>query len=156
MTNKIKEYYAETRAGSKDGVLTCTPRLLAALIRFSEAVARAHLSDIVTADHADIAIALIDYYRGKEASIERGGIDRLQSTMVSPQRYNVSKVLQVIGELQHEVEDYKRSGVPLVEIKARCEVEGITSDSVDATMNHLQQMGEIYPCAGGFKPKFHF
>jgi len=41
--NRLKEYYADVRGISREEVVSCTPRLLGSLIRFSEACARAHL-----------------------------------------------------------------------------------------------------------------
>ncbi len=142
--DRIREYYVDIRSGSRGDVVTCTARQLEGLIRFSEASARAHLSDTVRLEHVEVAIGLIGYYLEKEASLEMGGIDRITSSMVPSQRAKVFTIQRVIRELQMEVDDYGRNGVPVEEIIRQSEMENITKDVVLVTLDKLNQLGDIY------------
>ena len=141
---KIKDYYVEVRSRSRDEVVTCTARQLEALVRFSEACAKAHLSDEVNITHVDIAIELIRYYLEKEASLDKGGIDRIIGPVTHSQRVSISNILNFIQELESETEDYNKNGVPEEEIILRCEKEGIERSRVQVMIDKMNQIGSIY------------
>lgn len=141
---KITDYYVRIRGTSREGVVACTARQLEALVRFSEACAKAHLSDEVKTEYVDIAIDLVRHYLETEASIEMGGIDRITSNMTQSQRSSVSTILRMIGELERDVDEYAKGGVPEVEIINRCQHENISKDIVTVTLYRLTQLGDIY------------
>ena len=142
--HKIKEYYVEVRSRSREEVVTCTARQLEALVRFSEACARAHLSDEVTTAYVDVAIGLVRYYLEKEASLDKGGIDRIIGPVTHSQKVSISNILKFIQDLEDETEDYSKNGVPEEEIILRCEKEGIERSRVQVMIDKMNQIGSIY------------
>jgi len=70
---RIKEYYLRMRSASKEGgeatAVSITPRQLESLVRLSEARAKVHLRDYVTAEDAEAVISLM------RKSLEQVGID---------------------------------------------------------------------------------
>ena len=141
---KIMDYYVDIRSTSREGVVACTARQLEAIIRFSEACAKAHLSEEVGVEFVDVAIDLVRYYLETEASIEMGGIDRISSHMTHSQRSSVATILQVINDLEGEYEEYAKGGVPEAEIINRCELENISKDIVTVTLYKLTESGDVY------------
>ena len=142
--NKIKEYYVDVRSRSREEVVSCTARQLEALVRFSEACARVHLSEEVTTTHVDVAIGLVRYYLEKEASLDSGGIDRIISPVTHSQKASMSVIVRIIRELEEEMDDYRKTGVPEQEIITVCQQENITRDRVLVMLAKMNQMGEIY------------
>ena len=64
--------------------------------------------------------------------------------MVHSQRASVFTIQRVIRDLQAEVEDYGKTGVPVEEIIRQSEIENITKDVVLITLSKLNQLGDIY------------
>ncbi|MBW2632211.1 MAG: minichromosome maintenance protein MCM [Deltaproteobacteria bacterium] len=101
----IVDYYASTRqinGGKENAPVPITARAAEAAIRLSEACARMHLSETVTADHARHVISLIDCCLKRliwDSKSQNYDIDR----MVSPVPTAGRNALGIIKETIHEL-----------------------------------------------------
>lgn len=92
----IMNDYLKIRGMSDDGSIPITARQLEAYVRLSEASAKVHLRNVVTAEDAERAISLITYYLGKIASSGSGyDIDMAGGTTSNKDR----KAGDIVGEI---------------------------------------------------------
>lgn len=138
----IERKYLEIRktgeaAGSS---VPITPRQLEAIIRLSEAGARLRLSEAVTADDADRAVRITEYWMGKVAGEEgRFDIDIIQTGISQSQREQIISIRDIISELAgpEGVADYE-------DIVRIAQERGIPPAKVDSWLKRWAQEGEIY------------
>src|SRR6058998_1550595 len=138
----IERKYLEIRktgeaAGSS---VPITPRQLEAIIRLSEAGARLRLSESVTADDAERAVRIVEYWMGKVAGEEgRFDIDIIQTGISQSQREQIISIRDIISELAgpEGVADYE-------DIVRLAQERGIPPAKVDAWLKRWAQEGEIY------------
>src|SRR5438309_2004074 len=138
----IERKYLEIRktgeaAGSS---VPITPRQLEAIIRLSEAGARLRLSESVTADDAERAVRITEYWMGKVAGEEgRFDIDIIQTGISQSQREQIISIRDIINELAGPdgVADYE-------DIVRIAQERGIPPAKVDSWLKRWAQEGEIY------------
>ena len=138
----IERKYLEIRktgeaAGSS---VPITPRQLEAIIRLSEAGARLRLSESVTADDAERAVRITEYWMGKVAGEEgRFDIDIIQTGISQSQREQIISIRDIINELAGPdgVADYD-------DIVRLAQERGIPPAKVDSWLKRWAQEGEIY------------
>lgn len=150
---KIKKFYVDLRnmPVSADQVtkpLPISARQLEALIRLSEASARARLSEEVTADDAGSAIDLLKYYLmqvGYDYETNTFDIDRIATGVSSSQRGKILLVRDTIAKLETRLGKL----IPLEELKK--ELEGKLDDkTVDEMLEKLTISGDIFHPKKGF------
>jgi replicative DNA helicase Mcm len=146
----LEEFYVRIRSlgeGERSSV-PITARQLEALVRLSEASARARLSPIVTAADAARSIGIVEYFLNKVAS-EGGRLDiDIIATGIS--RSQVEQI-QTIRKLVKDLAD-PSSGVTESELLQRAGAEGISEEKTRALIKRLIDAGDIYqPRAGSYK-----
>lgn len=150
---KIKKFYVDLRnmPVSADQVtrpLPISARQLEALIRLSEASARAKLSEEVTADDAESAIDILKYYLmqvGYDYETNTFDIDRIATGVSSSQRGKILLVRDTITKLETRLGKL----IPLEELKK--ELEGKLDDkTVDEMLEKLTISGDIFHPKKGF------
>src|SRR5438876_549364 len=136
-----KKYLDIRRTGETAGSsVPITPRQLEAIIRLSEAGARLRLSEAVTADDAERAVHIVEYWMGKVAGEEgRFDIDIIQTGISQSQREQIISIRDIISELAgpEGVADYE-------DIVRLAQERGIPPAKVDAWLKRWAQEGEIY------------
>jgi replicative DNA helicase Mcm len=136
-----KKYLDIRRTGEAAGSsVPITPRQLEAIIRLSEAGARLRLSEAVTADDAERAVRIVEYWMGKVAGEEgRFDIDIIQTGISQSQREQIISIRDIISELAgpEGVADYE-------DIVRLAQERGIPPAKVDAWLKRWAQEGEIY------------
>lgn len=138
----IEKKYLEIRktgeaAGSS---VPITPRQLEAIIRLAEAGARLRLGEAVTAEDAERAVRIVEYWMGKVAGEEgRFDIDIIQTGISQSQREQIISIRDIISELAgpEGVADYE-------DIVRIAQERGIPPAKVDAWLKRWAQEGEIY------------
>jgi replicative DNA helicase Mcm len=146
----LEEYYVSIRklGEGEEASVPITARQLEALIRLSEASARARLSHIVNKDDADRSIKIVEYYLGKVAS--EGGrrdIDIIATGTSRSQREQIYVLRSLVQQLSDE-----RRGVSAEELIQKAGAENIPEDRVRALLKRLSDAGEVYsPQPGYFK-----
>jgi replicative DNA helicase Mcm len=136
-----KKYLDIRRTGEAAGSsVPITPRQLEAIIRLSEAGARLRLSEAVTADDAERAVRIVEYWMGKVAGEEgRFDIDIIQTGISQSQREQIISIRDIISELAgpEGVADYE-------DIVRIAQERGIPPAKVDSWLKRWAQEGEIY------------
>ncbi|MDY6773962.1 MAG: minichromosome maintenance protein MCM, partial [Candidatus Nanohaloarchaea archaeon] len=149
---RLKEFYVRIRGQGSDQEgersVPMTARQLEALIRLSEASARVRLSDTVEEEDAQRAIDLLTHSLkqiGTDPETGEFDIDRVETGMASSERDKVMTIRRIISSMQEEDEP-----VPVEDVLAEAEEQGIGEDEAQEALNRLEQQGEVYrPQQGG-------
>ncbi|MGB2825190.1 MAG: minichromosome maintenance protein MCM, partial [Thermoplasmata archaeon] len=144
----LESYYVNIRklGEGEESSVPITARQLEALIRLSEASARARLNPIVTAEDAERAIKIVEYYLNKVAS--EGGrrdIDIIATGTSKSQREQIYVLRSLVQQLADE-----RRGVSLEELIQKAASENISEERVRALVKRLSDAGEVYSPQPGY------
>jgi replicative DNA helicase Mcm len=150
---EIKEYYVKMRAsGEGDEGFKAIPisaRQLEALIRLSEASARARLSDKVSKADARRAIDLVHYCLsqiGVDPETGKIDIDRLTTGITASQRSTIS----IIKEIIHELEQQIGKQIPVDDIVMKAKEKGLDQEKVEDVLDKLKKSGDIFSPQANF------
>jgi replicative DNA helicase Mcm len=139
----VKDFYIKLRSSAGEDTIPITTRQLMSIIRIAEASAKIRLSPVVTEDDVNLAKELL-LYSLKEVGINpetnRLDIDIIMSGISSTQRQKLSKVLDIIKDLQKDFPD----GVPLNEILNESKKYNLEEEKVKETIEKLLKEGYIY------------
>jgi len=139
----VKDFYIKLRSNSGEDTIPITTRQLMSIIRIAEASAKIRLSPVVTEDDVNLAKELL-LYSLKEVGINpennRLDIDIIMSGISSTQRQKLSKVLDIIKDLQKDFPD----GIPLNEILNESKKYNLEEEKVKETIDKLLKEGYIY------------
>ncbi|MDP8011687.1 MAG: minichromosome maintenance protein MCM [Thermoplasmata archaeon] len=148
--NELKSYYLKMRSlYTQTKTIPITARQLEALIRLTQASARARLSNYAGIDDARRAIRIIQHFIEDVATNAEGviDIDRVASTIPTGERTKYELVLDIIRELQ-EVKGFAGED----EIIREAEQRGFTSLDIQKILKDLQRDNFIYmPSNGRFR-----
>ncbi len=148
--DRIKDYYVGMRAKSKE-TIPFTPRQLEAFIRLAEASARMRLSEVVTAEDADRAIKIVEYYLtkvGMDRETETIDIDIITTGISRSQKDKIKTIVDIIREICSEID----APAPFEEIVSRAEQEGIDKATVESLIVKMRREGIIFePKHGKYK-----
>jgi replicative DNA helicase Mcm len=144
----LEGYYVGIRKMGEDqgASVPITARQLEALIRMSEASARARLSHIVSSEDAQRAIKIVQYYLGKVAS--EGGkldIDLIATGTSRSQREQI----YVLRNLIQQMSDPRR-GVNQDDLMQKAASENIPVEKARSLLKRLSESGEIYSPQPGY------
>ena len=144
----LENYYVRIRSqGEGEGSsVPITARQLEALVRLSEASARARLSSMVTEDDAKRAIDIVEYFLQRVAS--EGGrldIDIIATGWSRSQQEHIHVLKKLVRDLADPI-----TGVPENELIQRAESEGISAEKAKALIKKLSDQGEIYQPRAGY------
>ena len=140
--DRIKNYYVEMRIKSKD-TISFTPRQLEAFVRIAEASARMRLSNVVTAEDAERAIKIVEYYLtkvGMERETETFNIDLITTGIGKTQKDKMKIITEIIREICKET----GKSAPIDEIIIRAEEENIDKETVDKLIGKMRREGIIF------------
>ena len=142
--NRVREFYLTLRKLAKNQpTIPITARQLQSLIRLAEASARVRLSKKVTEEDVEIAKDLLMKSLrevGINPETQTIDIDIIVSGVSSTQRERISKVYDIIKDLQKDFPN----GVPYEEILNLAIEQGIDEKKVKETIERLLKEGEIY------------
>jgi len=150
---EIKKFYVELRNAptTSDQVIRPVPitaRQLDALIRLSEANARARLSKKVTEEDAKKAVELLKYYLmhvGFDYETKQIDIDRIATGVPASKRSKIVVVRETVTRLESRIGQL----IPIEELKKELE-DKLDSDSVDEAVDELNRVGDIFIPRKGF------
>ncbi len=144
---EIKEYYVKMRTmGSNEGGVQSIPisaRQLEALIRLSEACARARLSDKVSKADAKRAIELVHFCLtqiGVDPETGKLDIDRITTGISASQRSHISEIKVIINELEGLI----GKQIPVDDIIARAKDKGIDQEKTEEVLDKLKRAGDVF------------
>lgn len=150
---EIKEFYLRMRksGGGEGGIKTIpiSARQLEALVRLSEASARARLDNRVTRKDAKKAIELIDYCLmevGFDRETGKIDIDRISTGIAATQRSHILVLKDIISELE-----VKFGKMMLIEdVVAEAKNRGLDEDKAEEALERLKRSGDVYEPRRGF------
>jgi replicative DNA helicase Mcm len=146
----IRDSYLEIRKrGEGQGSsVPITARQLEAFVRLSEASARARLSRIVSAEDAQRAVRVVDYYLNKIAGQEGVlDIDIIATGTSKSYREQISVLRQLIKTLSKG-----EKGVSVEMLVQEAEAENIPEEKTRVLLKRLHEVGEVYcPYAGYYR-----
>ncbi|MBI2654689.1 minichromosome maintenance protein MCM [Candidatus Woesearchaeota archaeon] len=149
---EIKDFYLRMRKGGGEGgirTIPISPRQLEALVRLSEASARARLDDRVTRKDAKKAIELLDYCLmqvGFDKETGKIDIDRIATGIAATQRSHIMILKDIIGELETKL----GKSIPIDDIVAEAKNRGLDEDKVEEALERLKRSGDIFEPRRGF------
>ncbi|HLC65047.1 MAG TPA: LAGLIDADG family homing endonuclease [Candidatus Nanoarchaeia archaeon] len=153
---EIKAYYLKMRAtGSEEGALPVIPisaRQLEALVRLSEASARARLSVKVLRQDAQCAVDLLHYSLnqvGLDPETGKIDIDRIATGVSASQRNNIFIIKDIISELEGKI----GKTIPIDDVIQEARIKGISGEKVDEVIEKLKRSGDIFEPRKGFLQK---
>ncbi|MGC9132889.1 MAG: minichromosome maintenance protein MCM [Nanopusillaceae archaeon] len=141
--NIVKEFYMQLRSKANEETIPITTRQLMSIIRLAEASAKIRLSPIITEDDVNLAKELLLYSLrevGINPETQKLDIDIIMTGISTTQRQKLSKILDIIKDLQKDFQD----GVPLNEIINESKKYNIEEDKVKEIIEKLLKEGYIY------------
>jgi len=144
----LKKFYIDMRSFSKDqtDAIAITARQQEALVRLAEASAKIRLGKRVEPADAERAIKLMKYSMEQLAFDRKTGkfdIDRTEGTS-SSKRNNIRIINDIIDKLERTL----GKQIPIEEILAEAEENGMSASDTDEIINNLKREGRL------FEPKY--
>jgi replicative DNA helicase Mcm len=138
----IEDYYVKVRKQGEepDAPVPITARQLEALVRLSEAAARARLSNVVRPEDAERATRIVEGFLNRVTTSEgKMDIDAIATGVTHTQRERV----ELLQDLMHQLQDAGGGTFDLAQLKAEAERRGIGAARVDALFSMLRNQGEL-------------
>jgi replicative DNA helicase Mcm len=138
----IEDFYVRVRKQGEepDAPVPITARQLEALVRLSEAAARARLSNIVSVEDAERATRIVAGFLARVTTTEgRPDIDAIATGVTHNQRERVERLQDLMRELQES----SGGTFDLSQLKSEAERRGIPANRVDALFTMLRNQGEL-------------
>src|SRR3989344_2780824 len=144
---EIKDFYLKMRkGGSGESGIKAVPisaRQLEALVRLSEASAKARLDERDTRKDAKKAVELLDYCLmqvGFDKETGKIDIDRIATGIGASQRSHILVDKDIITELESRLGKI----IPIEEVIAEAKNRGLDEGKVDEALERLKRSGDIY------------
>ena len=141
-SQKIQEFYVNMRKKGDEGSVPITARQLEALIRISEAAARAQLKEKVDISDAEKAIDLLTYCLkqvGMDPETGDFDIDIIESGVSNSQRNRLQTIKQLIDTLAGDDDSAE-----IEEVIEQAQEEGLEEDKVEEIIEKLKREGELF------------
>jgi replicative DNA helicase Mcm len=149
----IKEFYVSMRNSTQgEGGMQSIPvsaRQLEALIRLTEASAKARLAKKAVKKDAKRAIDLLQYCLnqiGVDPETGKIDIDKITTGVTTSQRSKIIGIREIIKELEEKV----GKTIPVDEIIDAAAQKGIDADRVEEALTKLKLSGDIFEPKRGF------
>ncbi len=154
---EIKDYYLKMRSSgySEDSRYVSVPisaRQLEALVRLSEAAAKARLADKVTKKDAKRAIDIVNYCLnqiGIDPETGKMDIDRISVGISTSQRNRIHVVKDAITELEKKIGKV----IPIEDVVKSSIEMGLDASEVEDIIENLRRSGDIFEPKRGFLQK---
>jgi replicative DNA helicase Mcm len=138
----LEDFYVRVRKQGEepDAPVPITARQLEALVRLSEAAARARLSPIVSVEDAQRATRIVEGFLARVTTTDgKMDIDAIATGVTHNQRERVEKLQDLMRELQESGGGTFDLGL----LHTEAEKRGIAPNRVDALFSMLRNQGEI-------------
>jgi len=150
---EIKEFYLKMRksGGNEGGIkaIPISPRQLEALVRLSEASAKARLDDRVTRKDSKKAIELLDYCLmqvGFDKETGKIDIDRIATGITASSRSHIFVLKEILSELEAKL----GKAIPIDDVVIEAKNRGLDEDKVEEALERLKRSGDIFEPRRGF------
>jgi replicative DNA helicase Mcm len=138
----LEDYYVRVRKqGEAPGSpVPITARQLEALVRLSEAAARARLSPIVSVEDAERATKLVESFLERVSTAEgKIDIDLVATGVGHGQRERV----EILHDIMRELQDQKGGTFTLEDLRTEAEHRGVPAARTEALFHSLRGQGEV-------------
>ena len=153
---EIKEFYLKMRkSGGGEGGIKSIPisaRQLEALVRLSEASAKARLDSRVTRIDAKKSIELLDYCLmqvGFDRETGKIDIDRITTGITASSRSHILVLKDIITELETKL----GKTIPMEDVITEAKNHGLDEDKVEEALERLKRSGDLFEPRRGFISK---
>lgn len=154
---EIKAYYIKMRTSGGEGedaikAIPISARQLEALVRISEASAKARLSPTVTKRDAKIAIDLVHHCLsaiGLDPNTGKFDIDRITTGVTATQRSAIAVIKEIITDLEQAFGKV----IALDDIVREAGIKGVNEDQTVETIEKLKRAGDLFSPKHGFISK---
>lgn len=152
---EIKSYYMKMRGSnvkSENKAVPISARQLEALIRLTEASAKARLSEKATKRDAQRAINLLHHCLSKIAQDEKTGqfdIDQITTGITTRQRSKFIIIRELIKQLEPTDANASKE-ISINDLKEEAEKQGIPSTDLEEIIEKLRRSGDIYEPRSGY------
>lgn len=158
--DEIESYYVELRSTAitfeeAARTIPISPRQLEAIVRLAEASAKVRLSDKVTRKDARRAIELLNYSLGQIARDRETGkidIDVISTGISSTERDKIIRVKEIVTLLETKFQSTGKN-IPVEEIMAVAEEQGIRRPETEEIIQKLKRSGDLFEPRHGFIQK---
>ncbi len=145
--DKLEDFYLQLRDKGSDDSIPVTARQLESLVRLSEASARAHLREQVTAEDAERAISVTNHFLQQVASTESGELDiDMVSSSVS---HSERTLMTQIRDILRNKKEVHEGSVPEEELLEEAESRGYSREEVRQELDRMRSNGQIYTPSQG-------
>ncbi|MGI0131941.1 MAG: minichromosome maintenance protein MCM [Thermoplasmata archaeon] len=137
----LEDFYVRVRKQGEEpnAPVPITARQLEALVRLSEAAARARLSPIVNIQDAERATHLVEGFLRRVSSTEgKLDIDIVATGVSHSQRERLDVVMEIMRALQEE-----KGTFTIDDVKAQAERQGIAPNRTEALFHAMRNQGEV-------------
>jgi replicative DNA helicase Mcm len=155
--DRLKDYYTGMRRlavrqseSEAPRPIPVTPRQLEALIRLTEASARSRLSALATREDAERAVAVVDHFLRRVATVEGGqlDIDTIYTGVSSGHRDRLVRVRRLLMALQSA----NPQGFSLTQVGQAAREHDLSEAEVERLVGELERLNEVYsPRPGVYK-----
>lgn len=138
----LEDFYVEVRRQGEEpnSPVPITARQLEALVRLSEAAARARLSNVVSVEDAERATKIVEGFLKRVSTAEgKIDIDILATGVSHSQRERIDILLDTMRQLQSG----RDATFTLEDLKAKMEGKGVPPPRTEALFQTLKNQGEV-------------
>lgn len=149
---EIKSYYVSMRGKGSEGEsksVPITPRQLEALVRLSEAAAKARFSNTVERQDSKLAIDLVEYYLmqfGMDTSTRTFDIDRIVTGVPASERSKINTIRHIITMLEERLGSKE---IQINDIAAEAALHKIPQEQVHEILEKMIRTSDIYKPSSG-------
>ena len=139
----LEDFYVRVRKQGEgaNAAVPITARQLEALIRLSEAGARARLSPVVGVDDAQRAIRVVENFMTRVSRDEKGGFD--VDLVMTGHSHSQRERLEVLLTIMRRLQDRPERTFTLAEVQEEAKGEGIETNRSEALFFVLRNQGEL-------------
>ena len=145
----LEDFYVQIRkqGEGEDAPVPITARQLEALVRLSEAAARARLSSSVSAEDAQRATRIVENFLKRVASEPGGALD--VDMVMTPTSHSQRLVLTLLTDLMRELQDRPQRSFTLQELEDEAEKRSIERHRTQSLFQYLRNAGEVIETSPG-------
>ena len=145
----LEDFYVQIRkqGEAEDAPVPITARQLEALVRLSEAAARARLSPVVGTEDAQRATRIVENFLKRVASDATGGLD--VDMIMSGTSHNQRVTLTILTEIMQRLQDRPQRSFTLQELEDEARKQDIEPHRTQSLFHYLRNAGEVIETSPG-------
>lgn len=145
----LEDFYVQIRkqGEGEDAPVPITARQLEALVRLSEAAARARLSPVVAPEDAQRATRIVENFLKRVASDSTGGLD--VDMIMSGTSHSQRVTLTILTEIMQRLQDRPQRSFTLQELEDEARKQEIEPHRTQSLFAYLRNAGEVIEASPG-------